>query len=602
MSLYTSSVQANQTAQPLTQEEPMSPIFPVASSPATAENPLNAMLQKVWHRKPLVFAVAAFVAGLFIAYGLFIHQPSYTANSKVIVKNSALTSKFVTGEASEVTSSSFTNPILNTVALIESDEVTERLWQYFSKEHPEVLQAKGIKTRQGWGEFFNNGKGLVSAKAMPGTDFISVSFKWKNPVIAKEGLDNVLTAFQDASRNANAQEHKARYGFLKDQIVEVQQRLSTVRDEISQFKTEHDILDVTQENQDYSQSRIALQTELNTVRAEASAKNSEMRRYQSMLGMNAEQASSASALGSNDNLTRLYENLYNVNQEIEKYRDRYTEEHPVMVDAMARKKQMEADIAKEVKRTFGNNTAAPKNAAALKNYSEKVGLIMDGPRADLVTSLLNSKAGLDSASTRAAVMNRQLSQLNSKLSRFPQLKKQLATLEDKEFTLSDTLKSLQAKAMDENLKDLQTLSNIFIVVQPQLPSSASFPNKNHVMVLGLLLGLASGVAAGVLLPFNENTARREATKKPSLFTVAEADETPAPEEVYTSSNAYYQQNRSYVPPTAQELAEEEAAYRAAQATQAVAPSVTQSASSYSPEQSLNGALRRASKGNGLAFL
>ena len=93
--------------------------------------------------------------------------------------------------------------------------------------------------------------------------------------------------------------------------------------------------------------------------------------------------------------------------------------------------------------------------------------------------------------------------------------------------------------MEARIREAQTLSNVFVVDQPDLPQKPAFPNTPQMLLLGLLVSALAGVASVL---FKEKLiALGEETTTPGGFVFKEAqwtEELPQPVSNGYSSNGH----------------------------------------------------------------
>jgi uncharacterized protein involved in exopolysaccharide biosynthesis len=467
--------------------------------------------QKYWlnyfqKNQRLGLTVGAFLLAAALTYGLVGYKPNYNSSATVLIKDAAMEARYVvqdSGPSPAAATSNTTNPLLNTLGLLKTDSIRDALYFYFTTQHPEVLEKKRIHDHSKWNEFFGNGKKFINAKNQAGTDFISVSFKWPDAVIAKEALEVTLDALKNASRQLNQAEQHERVDYLNQQIADVRLRLEAARGRIRSFKQQSRLVDINNEREGYARNRIEMETLLAGVSSDATSKQNEMRSYERLLGMSSRQAVSATALGGNENVNKMQSQLYSLKEEYKSLRVRYTDEHPKMIQLRADMSQVEKNLNQEASRTLGYNATTSSSAA-----------ILDKPRGDAVTNLLSAKAQADSLNAKAGAIRQHLSRLDTKLNQLPELEKTLSDLRDEENILSDSLRSLEQKALEAKIREMQTLSNVFVVENPSVPYKANFPERVHMIWLGVLASVIGGLGS-ILLKHKLEEKRQVAAMMPN---------------------------------------------------------------------------------------
>lgn len=440
--------------------------------------------------KRLFFLVATAVTLTYGSIALLTYKPSYIAEGMVVIKDSAVTAKYVTGDNYETTASQSTNSVINTMGLLKADGYMRKIYDYLLAVRPEELKKLRVKNIKDWEGFFGDGSKHFKYSNIPGTDMINLSFKWSNPIIAKEGLEAMIDEFRQKSLRLNQSEQHERHRYLTDQIKEIQDKLIATRQTVSDFKAANHIINTAEENANLARARMNLKADMESTIAAARGKHSEIAGYQRLLGMNAKQAVTAAAIGRNQSLGNLYQELYRMRSEKNGLLTRYTEESSKVRDLNEKIDQTENNIKKELTRTVGK-TNMDIDTAGLMAFS-------DSTRSNAVGQLISAKANAMELSARTHSLSRSLGQLENRAKKLTQAESKLANYVLEEETLNESLKILKQKEIDANLKERQTLSNIFLIEPPRVPTSSSFPRKSHLIVLSLLLGLGSGVAAVIL--------------------------------------------------------------------------------------------------------
>ncbi len=435
--------------------------------------------------KRVISAISLFLGAATVVYAFLIYKPTYNANATVIIKNTPFTGKFVTEDSNEVTTSPLSNPVLNTMSLLKTSAIRDGLWHYLQDSRPEELERLNIHSYSEWKQFFGNGSSFINSKNLLGTDYIELKFKWGKPDVAKDGLVAILNAFKDASLKLNQNEQHERSRYLSQKIKDVNNQLQDVREQINQLQEKNQTVDLETEKQEYSRGRITLAQTLKEIESEASSKQTEARQYESLLGMNAKKAISASAIGGNPTITELYSRLYSQNEQYNALRAHYKDNHAKMQELDKQIKQIEQDITAETHRM--GEGISPQGMATPS-------AVVDRPRSEAVIKMMDAKAESQRLLAKASVLHGYMANMNQKMGTMPRFEKELIPLKDQEESLSQSLKTLKQKELDANLRELQTLSNVFVIDYPDMPMSPSFPNRIHVLLGGLILSITSAFA------------------------------------------------------------------------------------------------------------
>ncbi len=438
----------------------------------------------------LMAGITLFVWCFMLMYGLLVYKPMYTAESVVMIKDSAIVSAYIEPEqmySSKTTSSNAANPVLNTMGLLNSAAIMDALWDFFHEKHPEELKKLNIKTRKEWEKFYKDGSSFIKAKNKPGTDLITVSFTWSDPKITREAAEVVLAAFQDASLDLNQAEQRSRSKYLAKQVTDLESELEEVRRRKTAYKQEMKTVNVNSESVELTKLRTRFEEKLNQILARSEGKKAELGRYQTMLGMTPEQALEASAIGMNATLGNLKNEYYTLSQTHAFLTTTLTDKNPKVQEVRNKMIQVEDNIRKELANTLGYESDLQTAIA-----------VADTTRGTVINEMVRTQAEVIFLDQQASALRAKLDEVDAQVAGFPVVEEGISNIEQRERSLSDSLDALRKKYLEAQLREAQTLSNVFIVDEPRLPKQSDFPNPVHLAVISLLLGLGAGLGAVVL--------------------------------------------------------------------------------------------------------
>jgi uncharacterized protein involved in exopolysaccharide biosynthesis len=458
-----------------------------------------ALIPLIKKNKGLIISATLFVTTLCATYALFLHQSNYSASAGVIIKDSAVKARYVTDTYS-TTSSQDTSPVLNTIELLKSDKVSEALYYNFITKHPQEMKRLKVESLEDWQKAYADGKGIVDTRNIPGTDVINLSFKWQDPELAREGMNVLLGAFQQASLDVNRSEQRERYLYLEEQASDIRGQLGAIRDHIRDFKQKYGVTNIDEDLKNYSKSKQDLEFTLNSVASDAASYSTVTSSYRSALGMPLKQALAATALGEDENLKNLYNDYYKLAEEYASLSSRYTPNHKRVKEMYAKLKQTEQNILKQSHRSLPGGAGSLPASATMDDsvpYSLNVpngNVIADKTRGDAVKSMLDAQAMANGYGRKAQTINRYLSQVNQRIKTLPQIKTALENLTQQERGLSTALDAVEQQMMDAKIREAQTFSNIKIFRHLLTPKNSLPPSKSQLILFGLLAGLGASTA------------------------------------------------------------------------------------------------------------
>ena len=456
------------------------------NAPQAQKLNLQTLMTLLRQNKRMFVTVFLFVWLLTSVYTMVGYKPSYVSSGMVMIKDTALTAKYVTADSYEMTAAQSTSSVMNTMGLLKTTIFMENLYHFFQTRHPEVLDKEKIKTSAEWEKFFGSGSKFIKYSNLPGTDLISFEFKWENPDIAKEGLDVILNTFRESSLDINRTEQHERRRYLTQQITDIEQKLVLVQEQSSKFQAQHGVVNSAEENINLTKAKMDIKTSLAMTNAEAVGKNSQVRGYKSLLGMNTRDALRAAGLGRNETLAKLQTELYTAQSERASLLTKYTEQSVKVQEVNNHIAELQTSIQRETTRSVGHHGAGNTQA------------ISDETRGNAVGDMVSAATEADQLNSKNRILSSYLQQLEARAKALPQIEAKMANYEMEESALNTSLKTLKEKELDAQLKETQSLSNVFIVDQPRVPIEASFPRMPHLLFFDFILGLACATASLLL--------------------------------------------------------------------------------------------------------
>ena len=479
--------------EPLANKTQFPTYFEIPDEKPSAPKPLNPFkrfLKDLWRAPDLLLAggVGAAVFAWVAIYAFTAYQPQFVSNAKVMIKDSAMTANYVlnpqTTGAVQTTSSNASNPVLNMMGLLSSSEVKDQLWAYFRTQRPDDLKKLKIKDKADWDDYFSDGSKLIKAKNIVGTDLITLQLGWTDPKTSQQALTVLVKAFQDTSRSINQAEQKNRSEYLAKQVNVITGKLKTVREQKARFKRQMGSVNLLRESDDLAHTRIETETALNLTLARAQGRTQETARFQSMLGgLNTNQALAATGVGLDPSMNRLQDQLYTLKQQLADSTSMLTDRHPRVKELQAQIAAVSGQIAQEKSRTVGGMASGGMAVA-------------DTTRGKVIELMSTEQADGNNLVAQAKTLRSRLADLDRQLAAYPAVEEGLTNLEQDERALSSALDTLRQKQIEAQLKEAETMSNVVVVDQPNMPSNPKFPTINHLLIIGALLGLGSG--AGIL--------------------------------------------------------------------------------------------------------
>ncbi|MCE3236517.1 MAG: hypothetical protein K0Q50_2708 [Vampirovibrio sp.] len=442
----------------------------------------NRFVRNFAKDKWLIFASAGTVTLFAIVYVTLLYKPAFSSDAKVWIKDTS-TRSYVSdnpdapGYLSSLTSSG--NPIMTQSEILTSREMENYLADYVMKEEARLNKGKPIHDR-------GDTSKIITVKTEPNTDILQVKLKWDEPAMAKTLLSTALTKLDETNLSINRQIHSKKRSYIEDQLGGIQSKLLAVREQIKQYQSGNNAIDVDTQTQELVKLKSQLTAQLETALAAHKAHATNSANLQRQLNMTPKMALQAVALGSgNETMTKMRTDLAALKQQYAHDSIKLAPTNPQLVALKQQIDSLESQLESEVAQTSGSNP----NTKNVRIY--------DNVRSNLAQMMNEFQARSAAMGTEAASLRDAIAKVDASLKAIPQSKFTLTGLQEEEKALALAYDEMRKKQIEIQIKEAETPSNVFIVDSPSLPKRPSFPTGLHIVLLSALLGLGAGLGLSV---------------------------------------------------------------------------------------------------------
>lgn len=444
-------------------------------------------------------AAGVFSAVTVLATALAVlREPTYQTSGKVLVKpdlTPVLAGLDVPGRQSigELEAIGLeSDPIATEVETILSLEVAEKTIEALSLQTDagEPLKAE---------DFFK----AFGAQSIPGTDMIQISYMSPDPELAALVVNQAIDVYRDNNISLKRAEAIAAREFIANQLPSTETELRQAERELRQFKEENNIVSLPDESVGTVTAIQQLNDEIALSRAELAAATAQSQNLQQRLGMEPDDALTATALSQSNAIQETFTQIRDVQNQLDLARGDYRPTHPA-VQSLERK---EAELQQRLQSHVAD-------AIGVETFPEQ-GLQMGLLQQDLTTNLLQAEV------ERAGLVNRinELRALQTaqreRASVFPRLEATQRELERELTVAQSTYETLLQRLQEVQVAQNKTIDNVRVVSRALVPEDPASSKKLTVaagMMVGAVLGLIAAFAIDLL-----NRSVKTATEAQNLL-------------------------------------------------------------------------------------
>lgn len=440
----------------------------------------NKEISMIIKEKKIILTGIGFGLFLFLVYLMFLYLPLFVTDTNILVRNIPKQS-IALGEYSPIirSESGFSNPLINILKIFESDKLAVNIYDRLNKDYPKDMKKFGLKTNEKWPLILNNK--LMTASVEPSTDIINVKLNWVNKKNSHKVLESIIDEFKEVNLEIRKSVEKKQRLYLEDQLDEFEKELAEVRDEVMNYKLSNAAFNMKSESVQLNNIRIDFNKRAELLKSQIEHDDKKLEDFSRQLGFeDAKTALRASAVGEDQYLSKLNQDLTTAEQKYAYLTAKYTKNYP------------------EVKAVKGEIKAIKKNLEkrhkeSLQDVVIKRG-IYDKPSQDLVTEMARTQAEKVARKAELIALEESIETILEKESEIPTKLLSLEDIENKEKILTDTYNIIKKKHLNAIVKENEIVDNIVMLSQgspPKFVWQSLFMKFMIFLVFGTLLGYSA---------------------------------------------------------------------------------------------------------------
>ncbi len=446
---------------------------------------LRSVLRGLWYYKWWGF-VTTVIVGIGAIIAAFAIPSKYEASARVYVDTQSILKPLMTGLAVQPN-------IEQQVAMMGRTLISRPNIERVMRMADLDLKVKSQAERDAYIDTLLRD---VEFRAVPGaTNLYIINYRNEKPESAKAVVQSLLGIFVESSLKAKTSDADAARRFLDEQIKAYEQRLLQAEDALKDFKIKNLTL-MPNLAQDYIAKSGELQNQLTQARLEL--RQAEFARDAIQRQLNGETPTMGVAGGDTvtelprAKPTELDERVDATRRRLDDFRSRYTEEHPDVVGARRILEQLEAQRDAERKAEAAKPVAQQRRAQQAANPVFQ----------QLKLSLADAEAQIAALRARVTDYEMRLSQSREAAQTIPKVEAQYIALtrdyEVNKKNYEQLLARRESAQISGEMENSAGVAEFRVVDPPRVSAQPVWPNRNLLLLLGLLVSVAAGFAAAFI--------------------------------------------------------------------------------------------------------
>lgn len=420
------------------------------------------------------FLMTVLLASLGLSGFAILRQPSeYEATGMLLFKSDRISSLTKVGEKiGDLESLKREGNPLETQAVIVKSEPILR----------EVINLLGLKDKKG--NLLDPDLLKIKVEPIVGTDVIEVSYTSENPELSASVVNQLMKSYVANNIQSNRTQVTAAGEFLKKQLPYSQRKLEQAAEEIRQFKTRSNIIQLPEEASAAIQNIAKLDAELNQTRAELADVVAQSSQIGSQLNFAENKTVEITSLNQIPGVQEVLSELQKVQTKLASERARYTEEHPSIANLKNQEITLNALLKNRTQQVLGTKQIVTSSQLQLGKIKENL--------ATQFVELQTKRQGLENK-IRALSQIRETYQ--QRLGVIPNLEKNQGDLERQLSVAQTNYQNIVTRLQEIEIAEKQTIGNARIIQAAQIPKKPVLSKTTLLLgggglFVGLLLGIA----------------------------------------------------------------------------------------------------------------
>jgi len=442
------------------------------------------ILRRRWQPAAIVFGSALSLTALLA----FLQKPIYKAEGKVLLENQSSTSSLTESgkQIGELRYMGTGDPLDTEVGVIRSIPIAEQ-----------TIATLNLKDNQGEPlepeEFLET---KLEVSQVRGTGILQVIYESTVPQEAAAVVNQVMKLYLENNILTERAKAVTAREFITEQLPKTEATVQRAETALRRFKQENNVVDLQKEAESAVGFVTNLEDKLTNAKTELVVLNAQSEVLRNKLGMNSQEAVTASSLSQSPGVQKALEELQQVQGQLAVQQTRYQEAHPLLNDLKERETALKTLLGGRVgQANEGQKQAGSQNlqiAELKQNFTE---------------NLVGTEARRLGLAREVSTLSNVLAAYKQRAKALPRLEQEQRQLERELSAAQSTYEALLQKLQEIRVAENQTSGNARILEMAPVPKRFSLRPLAFNLALGGLLGSLLSIATIVVLEVRDKSIK-----------------------------------------------------------------------------------------------
>ena len=356
--------------------------------------------------------IVCFMAGMLLLaciYGVTLYKPNYKSEAVIYIKGappvSFLTKLSSTEQRWYNQLGLNDNPVITQMRVFLSDDIAQSTLDKLS-ESPFLKKLEGEKTNE---ELIKLLHKHFKLKNPPTTDIIKITFSWNQPDEAQRIAQAYLNSYIEFNINLNKNPVSQTKKYISSQLAKSSADLKELRDQTEKYRMSNGTVDIADEALSITNQISTIEDSVASINSQLQSEKGKSHVLAVKLGINTNKAIKAAALGQNNVIATLQQNLHDAEQKYSLLNAKYPPTNIQMKSLAANIREIKEEISEQMNTVIGEKALNKANS-----------LISDSVRSKILDDLVASQSNVQALQSQKQALLGTLSELRRKQKVIPQ--------------------------------------------------------------------------------------------------------------------------------------------------------------------------------------